>query len=244
MPSHAAFLEAARLGDGDAVRAALAKDPTLVRARGDYAKTGLHHAAEKDHVDVAEILVNAGADIEARTSWNATPFDWAAVMGGARVADLLLARGATGLTLITAASLGRLANVRAILDSGRDLADHRRRDAPSKPDRYWPADTAHIRGDVLSDALYGAARNGHTETVAFLLARGADIDARGVFGATGLHWAAINGYRETVELLVAQGADLTIGDPEFAATPEGWAREGGHTEIATFLRRAAREVGN
>jgi cytohesin len=240
----AAFLEAARLGDGDAVRAALAKDSLLVRATGDYAKTALHFAAEKDHLEVAEILVNAGADLEARTNWNATPFDWAAAMGGSRVADLLLSRGASGLTVITAASLGKLADVRAILDGGADLATHRRRDAPATPDRYWPAGTAHIRGDVLSDALYGAARNGHTETVAYLLERGADIDARGVFGATGLHWAAINGHRETVEFLVAHGADLSIGDPEFAATPEGWAREGGHGEIATFLKRAAREVVN
>ena len=201
----------------------------------EYQKTALHFAAETDQVETAQLLLDEGADIEALTSWGATPLDWAAVMGSAKVADLLLARGASGLTLIVAAGLGKLETVKGIIASGADLSTHRRRGAPESPDDHWPADSAHIRGDVLSDAMFAAARNGHTEVVEYLLDHGAQVDAKGVFGATGLHWAAINGHRETVELLIARGANLAIRDERFDATPEGWANEGGHTDLATLL---------
>ena len=205
-------------------------------AADEYHKTALHLAAETDQVETAQLLLDAGADIEALTSWGATPLEWASAMGSAKVGDLLLARGASGLTLIVAAGLGKLETVRAIIESGVDLSTHRRRGAPESPDEHWPPDSAHIRGDVLSDAMFAAARNGHTEVVEYLLDRGAQVDAKGVFGGTGLHWAAINGHRETVELLIARGANLAIRDQRFDATPEGWANEGGHIDLANLLR--------
>ena len=204
----------------------------------EYGKTGLHWAAETDQVEAAQMLLDAGADIEAKTAWGATPLDWAATMGSAGVADLLLARGASGFTLVVAAGLGMFDAVKSIIASGADLTAHRRRGAPDSPNDDWPADSAHILRDVLSDAMYAAARNGHTDVVEYLLDHGADVDAKGVFGGTGLHWAAINGHRNVVELLVARGASRDIRDVRYNSTPEGWAREGGHTELAKLLERS------
>jgi len=203
----------------------------------EHGKTELHWAAETDDIDAAKRLLDAGADIEAKTAWGATPLDWAATMGSAGVGDLLIARGASGFTLIVAAGLGRLDEVKSIVTSGVDLIAHRRRGAPESPNDDWPADSAHILRDVLSDAMYAAARNGHTQVVEYLLDHGAAIDAKGVFGATALHWAAINGHRDVVELLVTRGASLEIRDARFNSTPEGWALEGGHIELAKFLER-------
>jgi ankyrin repeat protein len=76
--------------------------------------------------------------------------------------------------------------------------------------------------------------------VEYLLSRGASIDAKGVFGATGLHWAAMNGHAGTVELLISRGANLELKDARFGATALGWAEEGGHTHIADLLRRSGR----
>jgi ankyrin repeat protein len=67
------------------------------------------------------------------------------------------------------------------------------------------------------------------------LDHGAAIDAKGVFGATALHWAAINNHRDVVELLVRRGASLDLCDARYNSTPAGWAREGGHIELADFL---------
>lgn len=201
----------------------------------EYGKTGLHCAAETDQVRAAQTLLDAGADIEAKTSWGATALDWAATMGSVGVGDLLVARGASGFTLIVAAGLGKLEEVKSIVASGVDLNAHRRRGAPESPNDDWPADSAHILHDVLSDAMYAAARNGHTRVVEYLLDHGAAIDAKGVFGATALHWAAINGHRDVVELLVTRGASIDIQDARFNSTPAGWAREGGHIELAALL---------
>jgi len=230
------FLEAVKRGDTQAVAELLRSRHELVRFADEYGKSGLHWAAEVDQVEVAQLLLDAGAEIEGTTSWGATPLDWAATMGSARVAELLLARGASGFTLIVAAALGKLEDVKTIIESGADLSTHRRRGAPESPNDHWPIDSAHIRGDVLSDAMYAAARNGHTQTAEYLLDHGAAVDAKGVFGGTAMHWAAINGHRDTVELLIARGANLTIRDQRFNGTPEDWAKEGGQPPKSTKAR--------
>ncbi len=41
--------------------------------------------------------------------------------------------------------------------------------------------------------------------------------------------------------LLASGADPTIRDTRFDATPSGWARHGGHTELIEVLGRVTPE---
>ena len=240
MDETAEFFDAAKRGDAARVHDLVAARPGLVRALQPHDKTALHVAAEHDRVDVARVLLDAGADIEAKTSWGATPLDWAATMGSAAVGDLLLERGASGFTLIVAAALGKLRDVKAMA-SAADLASHRRQTpagSAHSADPEWPPDTANLRGDVLSDALYAAARNGHAPVVEYLLGLGADINARGFFGAPGLHWAAVNGHAGMVDMLLSRGADRTIRDAKFHGDAEGWAREGGHLDIVARLKRA------
>jgi hypothetical protein len=88
--------------------------------------------------------------------------------------------------------------------------------------------------------MVAAARNGHEEVVAYLLDRGAAIDARGVFGGTALHWAAIHGHRPAIDLLRARGARLDLRDARFHGTPADWAAEGGHRELAEALNANGR----
>lgn len=238
MPDEALFLDTVKAGDVSRVVGLLRARPELAQFAGEHGKTGLHWAAETDQAEIAGVLLDAGALIEAKASWGATPLDWAATMGSSRVGQLLLSRGASGFTLVVAAGLGMLEAVKAMLAAEAELSAHRRRGAPALPDDYWPADSAHLLGDVRSDAMYAAARNGHTRVAEYLLDQGAAIDAKGVFGGTALHWAAINGHRATVALLLSRGASLTIRDKRFVGTPQGWANEGGHAELAKTLEDA------
>ena len=149
MNDTAAILQAARDGDMPVVERLLTADPRLVRASDEYLKTPLHWAAEHDRRDVAQMLLDSGADLEATTSWGATALDWAATMGSTKVADLLLARGAKGMNLVAAASLGKLDLVREFLDSCAPLASLAKT-APARPTIARVADSASMRGDVIS----------------------------------------------------------------------------------------------
>lgn len=188
------------------MRELLAGDPSLVGVVDVHRKTPLHLAAEHNHAEVAELLIAAGAELEAWTSWGATPLEWAGVLGSRRAGDVLLAQGAR-LTLATAAGLGLM----------------------DRLPRLYREDGA------VSAAFVLACRNGHTDAARFLLGRGADVDARGFFGATGLHWAAHNGHADTVRFLLEAGADTTLHDARFGSDPLGWAREGGHEAVVALL---------
>ena len=233
------MLQAAQRGDVAKVRQLLASDTTLANAKGAHNKTPLHWAAEKNYPELAELLVTAGADIDAEVSWGMTPLQWAANMGSREVAQILLAHGAAPqLNMWAAAGLGMLDVVQSFWDSPntlkpcagqtrtRDLGDGKWGKAPP-PESY---------AELVSEALYIAARNGHVEVAKFLLEKGADINCRGFFGAPGLHWAAIHGHKAMVEFLIGHSADLTLRDQQFNSTALGWALEGNQTEIADLLK--------
>lgn len=232
------MLQAAEGGDLERVRRLLTSDPGLVNAKGEFDKTPLHWAAEKDHAAVAELLASKGADIRAEVSWGMTPLQWAANMGSRDTAEVLLRHGAE-LNMWSAAGLGMLEAVQSFWESPNTLkkgaGQPGSREVSTGKFEKVPASEDYQHN--VSDAFYIACRNGHTHVARFLLEKGADIDFRGFFGAPGLHWAAINGHRRTVEFLLEKGADIRVRDHKFNSTPAGWAREGKHMEIESLLHQ-------
>jgi ankyrin repeat protein len=87
-----------KAGAATGVSELLAREPHLARDAGDHDKTGLHWAAETNQAASAAALLDAGADIEARTDWGAPALHWAGINGHAATVNLLVARGAA-LTL-------------------------------------------------------------------------------------------------------------------------------------------------
>jgi ankyrin repeat protein len=91
-------------------------------------------------------------------------------------------------------------------------------------------------------ALTWAAVNGRVASVRRLVELGAEVNELGTFGGpdhgegvTALHLAAQAGRREAVETLLELGADPTIRDALHGGDPAGWARFGGHAELANLL---------
>jgi ankyrin repeat protein len=234
------MLTACERGDVGRVRQLLALDSTLVNAKGAYDKTPLHWAAEKNFGELAELLVTASASIDAELSWGMTPLQWAANMGSRDVADVLLAHGAQPqLNMWCAAGLGMLNVVQSFWDSPNTLkpgtGQTRSRDLGNG--KWGKAPPPESYKEQVSEAFYIAGRNGHVEVARFLLDKGADMNCRGFFGASGLHWAAINGHKPMVEFLVAHGANLHLRDTQFNSTPLSWALEGKQEEIARLLEK-------
>src|SRR5262249_57257637 len=103
------ILGAAQHGDVERVREILTANPAQVNSKGEYDKTPLHWAAEKNDRGLAKVLMAAGADINAETTWGSTALQWAANMGSRDVAEVLLENGAAPqLNMWAAAGLGML----------------------------------------------------------------------------------------------------------------------------------------
>jgi ankyrin repeat protein len=91
-------------------------------------------------------------------------------------------------------------------------------------------------------ALTWAAVNGRVCSVRTLVQLGADPNQRGTFGGpdhgegvTAINVAAQAGQRESVTTLLEFGADPMIRDTLHGGTARGWARVGGHEELADVL---------
>lgn len=156
--------DAAMRGDATTVVALLLEgaDPNAAQPDG---MTGLHWAAERGDVEIARLLLDAGADLEAVTRLGAyRPLHLAARGGHAAVVDLLLAAGAqtsgetdtgSATPLHFAAASGSDAVVRTLLEHGAD--------PDAREDRWGQT------------PLMFAAAGGRTSAALALLAGGADV---------------------------------------------------------------------
>ena len=84
------------------------------------------------------------------------------------------------------------------------------------------------------DLVLEAASSGRWDAIGFLLDAGfaADVDDG---GASPLHHAAGAGRLDVVKLLVEHGADTNRSDPNWHATPQGWAEYFRHRDVAEYL---------
>ena len=118
---------------------------------GAGSETPLHYAASSDDVDVAEALIDGGADLEVQGGSIGTPLDNAVGYACWHVARLLVNRGARVDQAWHAAALGMLARLDAVLGS----------DPPA---------------EQVSQAFWHACAAGQRRAAEYLLARGADLN--------------------------------------------------------------------
>ena len=114
-------------------------------------ETPLHYAASSDDADVAQALIEAGADLETPDGSIGTPLDNAVGYGCWHVARLLVARGARVDKAWHAAALGLLDRLAALLGS----------DPPAED---------------VSQAFWHACAGGQRRAAQYLRSRGADLD--------------------------------------------------------------------
>ena len=89
-----ALCEAAAMGDVEKVKKLLALGYTPDARGGQNNKTPLHCAVENNSTEAAKLLLERGAEIEARNTKNQTPLHFASLNNSTEAAKLLLERGA------------------------------------------------------------------------------------------------------------------------------------------------------
>jgi uncharacterized protein len=243
--------DAAMRGDREAVRAALARKADVNAPQVDGA-TALHWAVERDDVELAELLLTAGARASARTREGVTPLQLAAINGSAGMLGRLIKSGADpnapltparDTALMLAARTGKTDAIRLLLEAGADI----------NAKETWGGTTA----------LTWAVAEGHAEAARMLIAAGADVNARSHYVAPAngrgfegrtpsasraeekveefasgwlapLMFAARDGSLELARILVGAGADVdaAAGDGKTALA---LAIFNGNYDVATFL---------
>ncbi|MGD9749604.1 MAG: ankyrin repeat domain-containing protein [Acidimicrobiia bacterium] len=171
-------------------------------------------------------LVDAGADPAAIADAGITPLESAALHGSTRAADVLFRHGLHRPSLWLAAATGQLVAVRSWVGADGRLL--------KSPGHYRPnlADVGHPPGlpptedpgEIIGEAVVFAGANNRMGVVDYLLAGGADIDARPYLNTTALHLAVLFTNSEAVEGLLERGASRHIVDVQHSSDAAGWAR--------------------
>ena len=190
------LVAAAEQGDGAALRRQLDAG-TPVDTRDARGRTALLAATQADQVAAAQLLIERGADVNAKDSIQDSPFLYAGAEGRLEILRLLLPKADFsrvnrygGSALIPAAHHGHVETVRELLKSAVPV-DHVNR-------LGW---TALLEAIILGDG--GAA---HTEIVRLLLAAGADPNKPDGQGVRPLAHAEQRGFVRIAQALRERGA--------------------------------------
>lgn len=174
-----------------------------VDGRPDDRETPLITAASYGDAEVAAVLIDAGADLDAIAAPNAggvpggTALRHAAVFGMTAVVDVLARAGARVSSMAEAAAIG-------------DVSGWLRPDTPPQE---------RVR------ALVMAADHQRLDVIDQLLDAGTPVDATDVrWGRQALRQAAVNGRVASVRHLIARGADPNHRDPVEHRTALAWCR--------------------
>lgn len=178
---------------------ALGADVNAKDARGNtLVKEVVYGGCESGRLATLKVLLDAHADPNAADPDGRTPLDHASFYQEADAIRLLLAAGAkpTVNTLVTAASQGEVAPLKALLGSKEKF------------------DVADPIGGQLLRAAAGSSWQDNTEMVQFLLAAGVDPNAADSNGRRALHGAVQSCNPDSVRLLIAANADVGAADKE------------------------------
>lgn len=203
------------------LRAMIAADRSLLSARmtrNQHRCTPLHHAVRKNRPRIVQLLLELGADSNARDATGATALTTASEVG--TDPSIVAALSEAGLTpdLLTLVNMGRFSEAEAMLQDD--------------PSRIGPDG-----GDTI--ALHVAVSKRNLATIRWLLAHGVDVNAKRKMwdlNHTALHMTVESGAIEIARLLLDAGADPNLRDDRHHASALGWAEFFGRDEMAQLIR--------
>jgi ankyrin repeat protein len=225
---------AAGLGRCNDVARLLDDDPTRVVEKGGDGCHPLHFA---DAADVAQLLLDRGAEIDGRCiDHYSTPVQYLC-SSRPEVARFLLSKGAKP-DIFSAILCGSVVTVNELLNANPALIHARINQL------FFPPGNEHDVHNILtfsigvdSTPLHAAAKSDQRESVALLVNRGLAPDIGGGYDhATPLHTAAWNNCAVSTEALLDFGADINARSGKIHNnSPAGWAIVAGADRVFDLL---------
>ncbi len=211
-----------RLGDVQPINQAKSRKLKPRAASNEEGLTPLHQAAYSGNIEVVELLIGQGVEINAhakRSAW--TPIFFASLRGHRNIAARLIEAGAR---IDIKDMRGRSAFHIAALRGHANLVDL----------FYHNGARINQRDDLGMTPLHTAAYGGQEESARLLLSLGADAKLKDFSGQTPLHLASLAGDKDCAAVIAAAGASLNAKDSAGKTALHIAAREG-HTEVAVWL---------
>ena len=200
----------------------------------------LHAAVWSGHIEIAQILVQSGANLNLLDDSGLTPLCTAAFHKRVDIARLLIESGADanakdkfGCTpLHTAAGNGCKEILLLLIENGAEVN-------VSRGNYYKNWDGIRYSGwDVGETPLHKAALKGRKDVAKLLIESGANLEAADKGLRTPLHYAAMGGSEDMVRYLIAKGAKANKAD-EDGRYPRDRAADRGFVHLAQLLSWAA-----
>jgi ankyrin repeat protein len=262
---HALFSAAAR-GDSDEVRRLIQEEHIDVNVRDEFGTTALHRSFKNGRADSAKVLIEAGANRNARSAEHATPLWLAAENDSIDLLPLIQSFGGFDVNLQNAEGTSPL--IAAILHGNTEFAIHLARipevdvniaDSEGANALFYCVMANHedVARVLLEErqasvtviarrnhsALNLAAQGGLDNMVKLLLSNGAKVllEHRTAVGTTPLASAVSIGKLSTVKLLRAAGANVDARDYRLW-TPFVVACSNGSLELAQYLQDAGADI--
>ncbi|KAH0559391.1 hypothetical protein GP486_004095 [Trichoglossum hirsutum] len=183
--------------------------------------TCLQIASLYGHCDIVKLLMENGAEVEAKDGYRSPSLHMAAQEGHEAVVELLVKKGANVevkdmfeyTSLHRAAQRGHEAVVELLVKKGANV---------------------EAKDMFGYTSLHRAAQRGHEAVVKLLVEKGANIEATDRFGDTALRVACREGNKTVTELLVRKGANIEAKD-RYGFTALYAAARSGHEAIVKLL---------
>jgi ankyrin repeat protein len=208
----------------------------------------------------ARLLLETGADVNAREGYFGCPLQAASCKGHFQTVMVLIEHGADinarggdfGTALQAASREGHFLTVKSLIELGADVNVQYGPygNALQAAARGGHDDVVRIlieagadvnaEGGYFGNALQAASREGHMLAVYLLLDHGADVNASGGVYGSALQAASIGGYKGIVQLLLDRGADVNAQGGHFGSALQA-AKFGRHEDVQQILIEAGAE---
>ena len=231
--------QAAARGDAVAVGLLVRSGLNLENVKNKDGKVPLHYAAEaKNGLECVKILVEHGADINAKDSFNQTALEFAAFSGRADIVAYLIAHDAS-ITSIAIDMAFRGRNLEIFMQFLNALGRHSAKSGET-PLHYFAQQGLYLEADYFLDEknkVQIGQKLGELDSSKWF-----DLNHRDFLGRTPLHCAVLGKHAALLRLLVNRGAHIYQFDARKEQPLYYAVKQGSMSMIIELLKNGALNV--